>query len=95
MGGEKLDWFLATIFTGEASLSDADKDLIASQAELFLRARGSINWSEWQLLSPLSRIAFQLAADRLENERSARIASMVVSDLIEASKPKEAAGGQS
>jgi len=93
--GDRLDWFLATIFTGEAMLADTDKRLIADHAELFLRARGSLNWSEWQLLSPLSRIAFQVASDRLENERAERVAALVVTALAEASKPEEATSGQS
>ena len=70
---DRLDWFSATILTGEAGLDDRTREVMTSHAEMFLRSRGSVSWSEWHLLGEASRAAFLLAAENIERIVGAEI----------------------
>jgi gamma-glutamyl:cysteine ligase YbdK (ATP-grasp superfamily) len=79
MAEERLDWFMGSVFLGAAEVTQEMRDLMLAQAEHYLRACGSVPWSDWERLSSESRGAFQEAGQRIERER----AKMIVQEVAE------------
>lgn len=78
---EKVDWFLGSVFAGEAEITPEMVDTLSEHAEGYLRVGRPIEPAEWQLLSPVSRAAFLRAAGRIEEGRARRIAELVAERL--------------
>lgn len=78
---EKVDWFLGSVFAGTAEVTDEMVVTLSEHAEHYLRVCQPIGWAEWQLLSSVSRAAFQRAAERIEDARARRIAELVAERL--------------
>lgn len=78
---EKVDWFLGSVFAGEAEVTPDMVGTLSEHAESYLRVGQPIGWAEWQLLSNVSRAAFLRAAERIEEIRARRIAELVAERL--------------
>ena len=80
----KADWFIASCFLGEAELRERDLETLIDHAEVYLRATGSISWSEWSCLSTRSRAAFERAGERIEDSKVAKLADLLLPRLLAA-----------
>lgn len=83
----KVDWFIGTVFAGEAEISDEMFETLIDHATNYLRATGQITWSEWQCLTAKSRAAFEEAGKRIDEQRTAKIAELIAAKLCARSDP--------
>jgi hypothetical protein len=67
----------------EGDCSPATEARIAEEAEGFLRAGGTLSWSEWVSLSDVSQRAFTLAGDRVRRETAGLIGAAVRVDFVD------------
>jgi len=86
----KADWFISSVFLGEADLTKEGLAILVDHAEVYLRATGAISWSEWQCLSTQSRAAFEQAGQRIEEVKIAKLADLVSLRLLAALRQQEA-----
>jgi len=78
---DKVDWFLGSVFAGEAEVTEEMVSTLSEHAEHYLQVCQPLGWAEWQLLSPVSRAAFLRASERIEAAQAKRIADLVAERL--------------
>lgn len=76
------DWFIGELSGSELELTDDQKTVLAGQAEMFLRANGTLPWEKWVTLSVGSQTAFIEAGNRLRDEIAKNTAKYLF-DLLE------------
>lgn len=75
-----LDRWAADLGMVQMAGEDADKaiGLMQDAAYDFMKAGGTLQWTDWLTMGPLTRKAFSNAQALVEKERAAHILSMVV-----------------
>lgn len=81
MNTQKVDWFIGTVFAGEAEVSDEMFQTLVDHAVTYLKATGAISWAEWQCLNPRSKQAFEKAGEFIDEIRCEKIASLLAQKL--------------
>jgi hypothetical protein len=61
----RADWFIVDAVPVEVELTDELKAAMVTNAEMYLRAVGTLTWEKWSLLSEASRAAFLEAGERV------------------------------
>lgn len=62
----RIDYFMAEVFNVEIDVTPESIEIMAQQAEAFLRCGGMV-WDKWSLLNDASRTAFLMAAERVKS----------------------------
>lgn len=62
----RVDYFMAEVFNVEIEVTPDSLEIMAQQAEAFLKCGGMV-WDKWSLLNDASRTAFIMAAERVKS----------------------------
>lgn len=62
----RVDYFMAEVFNVEIDVTPQALEIMAQQAEAFLRCGGMV-WDKWSLLNDASRTAFLMAAEKVKS----------------------------